>query len=104
MKWSYNLSILHELLTGGLDICLIMGAAGILAAVLIHLKVKRCRIIPSCAAALIWIFCEIVISGKTYALQLLLLVVGSFAFCYAAAWLVMDIIYYLKDKKRQTGK
>ncbi len=102
MVWPEDFSILWILLHNGFYISWIIGAAGILTAVLLHRKDKKCRFWPAIPALILWLVCEIAqVNVQSYGIEYLTFVFGCFAFCYGAAWLVADIFYLIKGNKQK---
>ncbi len=101
MKWPDGLMILWNLLYGdfgGWIFC----AAGILAAVLLHRRDKKARLWPALAAVILWQACEYArYHGRNYGIELLALFIGFFSIGYAAGWLVMDLVYLIKKRKKE---
>ena len=101
MRWLCNLMILRELLQGQFGSWFI-GAVGTLAAVVLHWKDKKCRLWPALAAVVLWLACDFTgINVHSYAVELLALFIGFFAIGYAAGWLVMDVVYLVKSRKKE---
>ena len=99
MLWPHYFSVISNLIHNSLS-CWLIGAVGAAAAVLLHRYDKTCRLWPVFPALILWWSCEIameqVINVWSTALAL-----GCFAICYAIAWLIVDIIYRNKVKKRK---
>ena len=103
MRWPRDLMILWNLLDGqfgGWIYC----AAGILAAVLLHLRDKKARLWPALAAAFLWLTCEVAGNNiQSYAIELFALFIGFFAIGYMVGWLIMDVVYLVKNRKKTQG-
>ena len=101
MRWPDGLMILWNLLNGQFD-GWIFCAAGILAAVLLHRRDKKARLWPALAAAVLWQACEYAGNHiQSYAVEIFALLIGFFAIGYMAGWLVMDLVYLIKGRKKE---
>ena len=100
MRWPEGLRILWNLLDGefgGWIFCLV----GILAAVVLHLRDKKARLWPALAAIALWQACEYAGNhAQSYGIEMLALLIGFFTIGYAAAWLVLDLVLALKNRKK----
>ena len=99
MVWPKEFTILKFFLHNGLVLSWILLAAGILTAVLLHRKDKRCRIWPALPAIVLWLACEVAEANSGYGISFVPFVAGAFAVSYAVGWLVMDIVYLIKKKR-----
>ena len=101
MRWPEGLRILWNLLDGqfgGWIFCLV----GILAAVIFHLRDKKAHLWPALAAIALWQACEYAGNhAQSYGIELIALFIGFFSIGYAVAWLVLDLILFLKNRKKE---
>ena len=101
MRWPEGLRILWNLLDGqfgGWIFCLV----GILAAVIFHLRDKKARLWPALVAIALWQACEYAGNhAQSYGIELIALFIGFFSIGYAVAWLVLDLILFLKNRKKE---
>ena len=101
MRWPDGLVILGDLLDGqfgGWIYC----AVGILAAVLLHLRDKKARLWPALAAIALWQACEYAGGHvQNYGIELLALFIGFFSIGYTVGWLVMDLVCFLNNRKKE---
>ena len=96
MVWPRQLGILSNLIENSWGLWFV-GAAGIIAAVLLHRKDKKSLIWPALPAVILWLACEVFCYNiQSYALEFLGIFTGGFAIGFAAGWLIMDIVYLLK--------
>ena len=97
MVWPKEFTLLKFFLQSRLVISWIVFAAGILAAVLLHRKDKKCRIWPVIPAVVLWLACEVAETNvQGYGINFVAFVVATFAAAYAVGWLVMDIVYLVR--------
>ncbi|MBQ4424159.1 MAG: hypothetical protein II882_00260 [Lachnospiraceae bacterium] len=100
MIWPHRLSIPYNLFHSA-DLW-IFGAAGIAAAVLLHRRDRKCFIWPALPAVILWLACETAGNNiRSYLWEMIALLAGTFALCCAAAWLIMDLFYFLKDRQQE---
>ena len=108
MLWPRRLFIINEMLANPLGSMFIFGA-GVIIAVRLHRGDKKSRLWPALSAILLYLGCEtaeVNLSayykmGSSMWLGALILLIGYLTIGYAAGWLIMDIVYWLKERKRK---
>ena len=75
------------------------GLVGVIVAIFLHRSNKKKKIWPAVLAILIYLACEVIgVNVFSYLLELIAMVIGAFAFCFAVTWLVIDVIYLCKKQ------
>ena len=97
MLWPHSFSVISSLIHDPL-FCWLIGAAGAVAAVLLHRYDKTCRLWPVFPALILWWSSEIAME-QVMRLWNTALFLGCFSFCYAWAWAITDLMYRLKGGK-----
>lgn len=108
MLWPRRLFIINEMLASPLGSMFIFGA-GVIIAVRLHRGDKKSRLWPALSALLLYLGCETAeVNLSAYYkmdssmwLGALILLIGYLTIGYAAGWLIMDIVYWLKERKRK---
>ena len=101
MVWPRKLEILNYLFQSGFLSLWIIGAAGLVTAVLIHRRDKKSFIWPALPALVLWLACEVLlINIQNNAWEFIAMYLSCFAVGYAAAWLIMDAVFWIKGRKK----
>lgn len=101
MRWPDSFPILFNTLHGLLG-GWFFSAVGILTAVILHRKDIKCRFWPVIPAVLLWLACEFAeLYVQSVGIEVLVFPAGCFSVGYAAGWLVMDLISFVKNRKKE---
>ena len=101
MRWPDSFPIFWNMLQGRLG-GWIFCATGILIAVILHRKDIKCRFWPVIPAALLWLVCEFAeLNVQSVGIEMLAFPVGCLSVGYAVGWLVTDLVYLVKNRKKK---